>query len=48
MIPHHSTALTSSHKLIQNSNASKKEIYRLAKDIIYNQEQEIALMKNLV
>jgi len=48
MIPHHSTALTSTRKLIQNSNASKKEIYRLAKDIIYNQEQEIALMKNLV
>ena len=48
MIPHHSTALTSSHKLIKNNRASKKEIYRLAKDIINTQEQEIRLMKNLL
>ena len=48
MIPHHSTALTSSHKLIKNNHASKKEIYRLAKDIINTQEQEIRLMKNLL
>lgn len=48
MIPHHSTALTSSHKLIQNNHASKKEIYRLSKDIINTQEQEIRLMKNLL
>ena len=48
MIPHHSTALTSTNKLIENSKASKKDVYRLAKDIIYNQEREILFMKNML
>ena len=47
MIPHHSTALTTTNKLI-NSGQIKKEtqLYRLAKDIIFNQEREILLMKS--
>jgi len=49
MIPHHSTALTSTNKLIENSKAAKGgAIYRLAKDIIYNQEREIAFMKHML
>ena len=47
MIPHHSTALTTTTKLI-NSGQIKKEsqLYRLAKDIVFNQEREILLMKS--
>ena len=49
MIPHHSTALTSSNKLIENGKAAKGgAVYRLAKDIIYNQEREILFMKNML
>ena len=49
MIPHHSTALTSSNKLIENNKAAKGgAVYRLAKDIIYNQEREILFMKNML
>lgn len=49
MIPHHSTALTSSNKLIENGRAAKGSgVYRLAKDIIYNQEREILFMKNML
>jgi len=46
MIPHHSTALTTTNKLIKNEAVKKDaKLYRLAKDIIYNQEREILLMK---
>jgi len=46
MIPHHSTALTTTNKLIENEVVRKdSKLYRLAKDIIYNQEREILLMK---
>ena len=46
MIPHHSTALTTTNKLIENEAVKKDaKLYRLAKDIIYNQEREILLMK---
>lgn len=50
MISHHSTAITTSKKLIENKQAMKKNpaLYRLAKDIIYNQEREIAQMKNML
>ena len=49
MIPHHSTALTSTNKLLENSKAaSGGSVYRLAKDIVYNQEREIAFMKNML
>ena len=45
MIPHHSTALTTSTKLIENHPDLSPKIYRLAKDIIYNQNAEIDFMK---
>lgn len=46
MIPHHSTALTTTTKLIEKEKfKSNSKLYRLAKDIIYNQKREIAFMK---
>lgn len=50
MISHHSTALTTTNKLLQNQNnfINNPELYRLAKDIVYNQEKEIDLMKNML
>ena len=46
MIPHHSTALTTTKKLISSDEIKKdSKLYRLAKDIIYNQEREILTMK---
>ena len=46
MIPHHSTALTTTNKLLNRKDIKKNsKLYRLAKDIIYNQEREIAFMK---
>ncbi len=46
MIGHHSTALTTSHQIYNNSN--NLELKELAKDIIDTQEEEIALMKLLL
>lgn len=46
MIPHHSTALTTSHK-IYNKTANPK-IKKLAKEIIVTQEKEILLMKSML
>ena len=46
MISHHSTALTTSHK-INNSTYSMK-VKHLAKDIINTQEREINLMKSML
>jgi hypothetical protein len=46
MISHHSTALTTSHK-IKNKTKNIK-IKKLAIDIINTQEREIKLMKNLL
>ena len=49
MISHHSTALTTTNKLIQNGETKKNsKLYRLAKDIIYNQEREILTMKSML
>ena len=49
MISHHSTALTTTNKLIQNGETKKNsKLYRLAKDIIYNQEREIIAMKTML
>ena len=50
MISHHSTAITTSKKLLENKKAMVKnpKLYRLAKDIVYNQEREIAQMKNML
>ena len=44
MIPHHSTALTTTNLLIKNREKDLKtnsQLYRLAKDIIVTQEKEI-------
>jgi len=46
MIPHHSTALTSSHKIYNRTNNPK--IKNLAREIIETQEKEIQLMKSLL
>jgi len=46
MIPHHSTALTTTKKLIQNNDLKQNpNLFRLAKDIVYTQEREILFMK---
>ena len=46
MISHHSTALTTSHKIYNRSNNSK--VKKLAKEIIETQEREIKLMKSML
>ena len=46
MISHHSTALTTSHKISKRTN--NKEIKKLADEIIVVQENEIKLMKSLL
>ena len=46
MIPHHSTALTTSHKIYNNTTNSK--LKKLAKEIIDTQEKEIQLMKSML
>jgi len=46
MIPHHSTALTTSHKIYNKTN--NPELKQLAKEIIETQEKEIRLMKSML
>ena len=46
MIPHHSTALTTTHKIYNRTNNPK--IKDLAKEIINTQEKEIQLMKYML
>ena len=46
MIPHHSTALTTSNKIYNKTNDPK--IQNLAKEIIDTQEKEIELMKSML
>ena len=46
MISHHSTALTTSHKI--KKNTKHKKIKELSNDIIEVQEKEITLMKSLL
>ena len=46
MISHHSTALTTSHKIYNKTNNLK--IKNLANDIIETQEKEIKLMKSML
>ena len=48
MIPHHSTALTTSTKLIENHPELDPKIYKLAKDIINTQNKEIDLMNKFL
>ena len=46
MISHHSTALTTSHKIYNKTNNFK--LKKLAKEIIITQEREISLMKSMI
>ena len=46
MISHHSTALTTSHKIYNRTN--NPTLKKLAKEIIETQEREIKLMKSLL
>jgi len=46
MIPHHSTALTTTHKIYTRTNDSR--IRELATEIIEAQEKEIQLMKSML
>jgi hypothetical protein len=46
MIPHHSTALTTTHKIYNRS--TNIQIKKLAKEIIDTQEREIHLMKSML
>tara|TARA_B110001469_G_C9625267_1_gene312073 strand:- start:205 stop:609 length:405 start_codon:yes stop_codon:yes gene_type:complete len=46
MISHHSTALTTSYKI--NENTTNNEIKQLSKEIIDTQEREIKYMKQLL
>jgi hypothetical protein len=46
MISHHSTALTTSHKIYNRTNNSK--LKKLTKEIIDTQEKEIKLMKSML
>jgi hypothetical protein len=47
MIPHHSTALTTTTRLLNNENVDDKT-FRLAKNIILTQQKEIDFMKSLL
>jgi uncharacterized protein (DUF305 family) len=46
MISHHSTALTTTHKIYDRTHNIK--IKKIAKDIIDTQEREIQLMKSML
>ena len=46
MISHHSTALTTSHKIFNKTNNPK--LKKLSKEIIDTQEREIKLMKSML
>jgi len=49
MIGHHSTAITTTKQLLDNRKYKENDIiFRLAKDIVVNQEYEIAAMKNFI
>ena len=50
MIGHHSTAITTTTQLLDNQKnvTDNSYMYRLAKDIVYNQEREILFMKNML
>jgi Na+-transporting methylmalonyl-CoA/oxaloacetate decarboxylase beta subunit len=50
MIGHHSTAITTTKQLLKKRHIMKNNtpLYRLAKDIVYNQEREIFFMKTML
>ena len=47
MIPHHSTALTTTKRLLENEKMDE-QTFRLAKNIMITQQQEIEFMKNIL
>ena len=50
MIGHHSTALTTTTKLLENQDnfIYDNYLFTLAKNIVYEQEREILMMKNML
>ena len=50
MIGHHSTAITTTKQFLKNDDnfTNKSYLYRLAKNIVYEQEREILFMKNML
>ena len=49
MIPHHSTAITTTTQLLKNNNLTQDSpIYNLAQSILSTQQKEIALMQVLL
>lgn len=49
MIPHHSTAITTTTRLLQNNKlAPESDIYKLAENILITQKREIELMKGMI
>ncbi len=50
MIGHHSTAITTTKQLLKNDDnfIYNSYLYRLAKNIVYEQEREILFMKNML
>tara|TARA_B110000259_G_scaffold179752_2_gene219620 strand:- start:3865 stop:4311 length:447 start_codon:yes stop_codon:yes gene_type:complete len=50
MIGHHSTALTTTTRLLKNNNLFKynSKLYRIAKSIVLNQKLEISYMKTML
>ena len=50
MIGHHSTALTTTTQLLQNEDnfIYDSYLFTLAKNLVYQQEKEILLMKNMI
>lgn len=47
MIPHHSTAITTTKQLLKNNRVDEKT-FRLAKDILLTQQKEIDFMKTIL
>jgi hypothetical protein len=49
MIPHHSTAITTTTRLMQNNKLDPdSDIYKLAESILTTQKREIELMKRMI
>jgi len=50
MIGHHSTAITTTTQLLQNEDnfIYDSYLFTLAKNLVYQQEKEILLMKNMI
>jgi len=49
MIPHHSTAITTTTQMLKNNNIEPNtRVYKLATQILATQQDEINLMKSLL